>query len=139
MTTATQTRFTGPDRSVSSRTPHVTFLQTDFTSLTGAKLQQIQAFERSFYTVCPRDFARSVARDLSARADADSETRLEGALREFSKPVIREIVRQIDQGTCDATVAEVFTCGKEVMNSGDAAIGRAKAEFLSRTAGTVAG
>jgi hypothetical protein len=129
MATTSQGISGGLDHGISLPTPRVTYLKTDLPSLIGADRQQVAAFERGLYSPCPRDFARSVARELSTRPGSDSESRLEGALREFSTLVIQEIVRQVDRHNYAATVAEVFTCGKEVMTSGDALIQRAKAKF----------
>lgn len=128
MTTTSLGLSTGPDPGTHFPTPRVTFLKTDLPSLIGADVQQVAAFERALYNHCPRELARSVARDLSKRPGADSEGRLEGALREFSTLVIQEIIRQVDRENYAATVAEVFTCGKEIMTSGDAAVQRARTQ-----------
>jgi hypothetical protein len=137
MTATPQNRFTNPNRGTAFHTPCFTFLETDFTTLTETILRQrLETFEREFNTACPRDFARSVASGLAKKPNADTETRLEVVLREFSKPVVQEVVLRLngDWKKFAPTVATLCVCGKDIRYEADEAITRAREELLRRTA-----
>jgi hypothetical protein len=136
-----QNRFTGQNRGTPFTTPCFAFVETDFTTLTVTDLQsRTETFEREFNTACPRDFARSVAGGLAKKPNADTETRLDVALREFSKPVVQEIVVRLHRDCKDfpPTVAAVCVYGMNIRLEGYQAIERANAELARRTARTAA-
>jgi hypothetical protein len=137
MSTTLQNRFTSQTRPTTFTTPCFAFLETDFTALTTTDLtRRTQTFEREFCTACPRDFARSVATGLARRPGADSATRLEAVLREFTKPVVQELVVRLNHDCRDLppTVAAVCVYGKDIRFEGYEAIERANAELSRRTA-----
>jgi hypothetical protein len=137
MTATSQTRVTNQTHGTVFHTPCFAFLETDFTTLTETELRQrIETFEWEFNTACPRDFARSVATGLAKKPNADTETRLEVVLREFSKPVVQEVVLRLnrDWKKFAPTVAALCVCGKDIRLEADQGIERAKAELLRRTA-----
>jgi hypothetical protein len=129
-----------PQNLLASQNRGTLFLDSgDFDALTEGDLRQlVKTHEQYFFTPCSPDFAWSVADALSKGPNADTASRLELALSQFSAPVVEEIVLRLDQGIFAPTVAELFTYGKEITYWADQTIEPARMELSRRTAWTVA-